>query len=61
MPSDLIFDFFGALVQYAAGPFHTAPYERTHSFLTQHGLPIDYPAFVDLYRQVAATLETRAK
>jgi len=61
MPSDLIFDFFGTLVQYTAGSFHTAPYERTHSFLLHHEFEIDYPTFVRLYRDISATLETQAK
>jgi putative hydrolase of the HAD superfamily len=61
MPSDLIFDFFGTLVHYVAGPFHTAPYERTHSLLLHHNFPIDYTDFVELYGQVANTLETQAK
>jgi putative hydrolase of the HAD superfamily len=61
MPSDLIFDFFGTLVHYTAGSFHTAPYERTHTFLIDHGFLIDYATFVELYTGVATDLETQAK
>jgi putative hydrolase of the HAD superfamily len=61
MPSDLIFDFFGTLVQYTAGVFHTAPYKRTHAFLLQHAFDIDYPTFVTLYGDISADLEMKAK
>lgn len=61
MPSDLIFDFFSTLVEYTAGSFHTAPYERTHSFLLQHDFQLDYATFVRLYSDVAADLETQAQ
>jgi putative hydrolase of the HAD superfamily len=61
MPSDLIFDFFGTLVQYVAGSFHTAPYERTHAFLRRHAFDIDYPTFVDVYSTIADALERQAR
>ena len=44
MATDLIFDFFGTLVQYKPGAFHTAPYERTHAYLLQQGFEITYEA-----------------
>lgn len=61
MPSDLIFDFFGTLVEYNAGTFHTAPYERTHAFLVDQGFTIDYPRFEKRYQEISAALETNAK
>src|SRR3954451_22146268 len=61
MPLDLISDFFGTLVQYVAGSFHTAPYERTHAFLRHHGFDIDYATFVDVFSSVADALERQAK
>jgi HAD superfamily hydrolase (TIGR01509 family) len=61
MYRDLIFDFFGTLVQYRAGSFHSAPYERTHQFLLESGFPIDYEAFVAAYSHSADLLESEAR
>lgn len=61
MYRDLIFDFFGTLVQYRAGSFHSAPYEQTHQFLLESGFPIDYEAFVADYSRSADLLESQAR
>jgi putative hydrolase of the HAD superfamily len=59
--SDLIFDFFGTLVHYTPGAFHTASYEKTHRFLQQQGFPLSYAAFVDTFTAVSDELEAQAK
>jgi putative hydrolase of the HAD superfamily len=60
MATDLIFDFFGTLVHYAAGPFHTAPYSRTHDHLLQSGFAIPYERFTDAFETVGNELEEQA-
>jgi HAD superfamily hydrolase (TIGR01549 family) len=59
--TDILFDFFGTLVQYVPGAFHTAPYQLTHRFLQQHGFPIAYDTFVETFTSVSNDLEAQAK
>ena len=59
--TDLIFDFFGTLVQYTAGAFHTAPYARTHAYLLQQGFAIPYEAFEATFTAVSDAMEARRK
>lgn len=61
MATDLIFDFFGTLVQYTSGPFHTAPYSRTHDCLLHHGFAMPYDAFTAAFERVSHELEERAQ
>ncbi len=61
MITDVIFDFFGTLVQYTPGVFHTNPYQQTHAFLEAQGFPIDYAAFVETFSTVSDSLEAQAK
>ncbi len=61
MITDIIFDFFGTLVQYTPGAFHTAPYQRTHRFLEQHGFLITYDTFVATFTAASDDLEAQAK
>jgi putative hydrolase of the HAD superfamily len=59
--TDILFDFFGTLVHYTPGIFHTAPYERTHGFLQQHGFQLPYDTFIQTFTTVADDLEAQAK
>ena len=59
--TDLIFDFFGTLVEYTAGAFHTAPYARTHAYLLQQGFEIPYEAFEATFTAVSDEVEAHRK
>jgi putative hydrolase of the HAD superfamily len=59
--TDIIFDFFGTLVSYTPGAFHTSPYQRTHQFLLEHGFEIGYDDFVELFTAVSDRLEAQAR
>jgi FMN phosphatase YigB (HAD superfamily) len=61
MATDLIFDFFGTLVQYTPGEFHTAPYQRTHDYLLRYGYNISYAAFTSAFTAASQDLEAQAK
>lgn len=61
MTTDIIFDFFGTLVDYTPGVFHTAPYQRTHQFLQQQGFTISYDTFIDTFTAASDELEAEAK
>lgn len=60
MVTDLIFDFFGTLVQYVAGPFHTEPYSRTHDYLLQQGFELPYEDFTFAFEVASQKLEESA-
>ncbi|HLK57807.1 MAG TPA: HAD family hydrolase [Chthonomonadaceae bacterium] len=60
MATDLVFDFFGTLVHYTPGPFHTAPYTHTHDYLRQQGFDIPYEAFTAAFEIASDELEGRA-
>lgn len=60
MATDLIFDFFGTLVHYTSGPFHTAPYIRTHNYLLQQGFHLPYERFTTAFETASQELEERA-
>jgi putative hydrolase of the HAD superfamily len=59
--TDILFDFFGTLVHYTPGAFHTTPYQRTHQFLQQQGFQLTYDAFVETFTAVSDALEAQAK
>jgi putative hydrolase of the HAD superfamily len=61
MATDLIFDFFGTLVEYTLGAFHTAPYQDTHNYLLHHGYAISYQAFTSAFTAASQTLEAQAQ
>src|SRR5215207_578780 len=61
MITDIIFDFFGTLVYYTPGAFHTSPYQHTHQFLQENGFPLAYDPFVENFTSVADRLEAEAK
>src|SRR5579871_333601 len=61
MTTDLIFDFFGTLVQYTPGPFHTAPYLQTHDFLIRQGFALSYEGFTTAFEIASHELEERAR
>ena len=61
MLSDLIFDFFGTLVQYQAGRFHGAPYQRTYGQLCDLGVAIAYDDFAAGFAATFDQLEAQAK
>jgi putative hydrolase of the HAD superfamily len=59
--TDILFDFFGTLVHYTPGAFHTAPYQRTHAYLLNQSLCLSYDAFVRAFTAVSRDLETHAQ
>jgi putative hydrolase of the HAD superfamily len=59
--TDLIFDFFGTLVDYIPGPFHTSAYEQTHAYLLRHGFDVSYDRFVSAFTEASETVETSRK
>jgi putative hydrolase of the HAD superfamily len=59
--TDIIFDFFGTLVRYTPGAFHTAPYRQTHQFLEQQGFSVPYDTFVERFTGVSDALEAQAR
>ena len=61
MTTDLVFDFFGTLVQYASGPFHTAPYSQTHDFLLHQNFVLRYEEFTTAFETASHELEERAQ
>jgi putative hydrolase of the HAD superfamily len=61
MPTDLIFDFFGTLVQYQADRFHGQPYQRTYGQLCDLGVAITYDDFAAGFAATFDQLETQAK
>lgn len=61
MITDIVFDFFGTLVHYTPGAFHTAPYQQTHRYLQQQGFSIGYDTFVEAFTSVSNVLEAQAK
>jgi putative hydrolase of the HAD superfamily len=61
MLTDLIFDFFGTLVQYQADRFHGAPYQRTYEQLADLGVSIPYADFAAGFATTFDQLEAQAK
>jgi putative hydrolase of the HAD superfamily len=61
MPTDLIFDFFGTLVQYQAERFHGEAYGRTYEYLTALGFDHPYAAFAERFAAVFDRLEAESK
>ena len=61
MATDLIFDFFGTLVKYESGLFHSAPYSRTYDYLLDRGFLLSYEAFTNGFETATHTLETHAQ
>ncbi len=55
-----MFDFFGTLVLYKQGAFHTAPYLRTHDYLLRHGFNVSYEHFTTAFESASHELETKA-
>ncbi len=60
MTTDLVFDFFGTLVQYQSSTFHTAPYTQTHAYLLQHNFALSYSAFTTAFTAASEELEEQA-
>jgi putative hydrolase of the HAD superfamily len=61
MLTDLIFDFFGTLVQYQADRFHGAPYRRTYQQLGELGIAIAYDDFAAGFAATFDRLEAEAR
>lgn len=61
MTSDLIFDFFGTLVQYNPGPFQTAPYAQTFDYVRGHGFALSYEDFISSLQRASDELEGQAR
>ncbi|HYF63444.1 MAG TPA: HAD family hydrolase [Herpetosiphonaceae bacterium] len=61
MATDLIFDFFGTLVQYQAGRFHGEPYRRTHGYLAGLGVDLPYDQFAARFAAAFDELESESK
>lgn len=61
MTTDLIFDFFGTLVRYQDGIFPGERYGRTHQFLLDHGLDLDYDRMVSRFGSACRELEEQAR
>ncbi len=61
MLTDLIFDFFGTLAGYTAGPFRDERFDATHGLLAEHGYPLAYDRFVREYTRVSDALEQQAR
>ncbi|MFJ5231096.1 HAD family hydrolase [Kitasatospora sp. NPDC088391] len=56
LPSHLLFDFFGTLVDYS--PSRTEQgYSRSHALLRGFGGTLDYPAFLDAWSAVSARFD----
>lgn len=60
MTTDLIFDFFGTLVQYTPGAFNSQPHHQTHDYLTSCGFPIEYDTFIAQFTRLFLQFEQRA-
>ena len=60
LPSHLLFDFFGTLVEYEASRT-TQGYEQSFALLLSAGTALDYKGFLSLWSEVSSRFETEAE
>src|SRR3954452_14847298 len=61
MITDIIFDFFGTLVNYQPGHFHERRYEQTYQMLCEIDTRLTYDQFVDAFSSAFQDLERDSK